>query len=515
MNILIIHSASKRVIDQVVNKIGSGNNYFILTYKKNKNIFNDIGKEIYFEEDSIRINAYRVKKYVKKIVKNYSIDYIVGLANDINGKYHLNIKVLLSFFNNKRTNLFNKNCDVVKYKLTVFDKIAEYYLSYEEVKLNKIISLIRVVYKLKKRKNKNKKIMFINDSYAMGGIGTLLYEWGKMLSDKYDVTFACDNNGEMYTKFKDNFRKVYLNHEDIYIKESNHRYFIYLRKIFKIEKPDIVVVTGINTTITAPIAAAINGVPVIIKMLNGHLDKIQNCRNMKKIFTYSSQIYMSFIAISKSVRANLIELGVDDKKIKIIYGSSVSAINNINIDFIKNEGKKKILCCSRLSKEKGIEVLLQAISLLNEEDLNNSLFIIAGNGEEEKNLDDLSQKLNINKYVKFIGYKKDVKYLIDECYITVLTSHTEGLPVAILEAMARGKSCIASNVGGIPEIINNDCNGYIFGDNDYKELARLLHYCLNNVEVVERMNRNALITIKEKFDIKIIKNNIIEYLNNF
>jgi len=174
------------------------------------------------------------------------------------------------------------------------------------------------------------------------------------------------------------------------------------------------------------------------------------------------------VGVSKDTTHNLHKYEhIHSKKLMVIH-------NGINFDrfqiSINKEKKRKELgiknngpiigMVGRLSNEKGISYLLNAMPEVIQKIPTLNL-IIAGNGSEEKKLKEEASKLNINNNVFFIGARMDIPEVLNVLDVFVLPSLREGLPMVLLEAMAAGCAIIASDVGGIPTLIKNDWNGLL------------------------------------------------------
>jgi glycosyltransferase involved in cell wall biosynthesis len=127
---------------------------------------------------------------------------------------------------------------------------------------------------------------------------------------------------------------------------------------------------------------------------------------------------------------------------------------------------------------KSPDIVIETIQLLNNEGCNVKLTWL-GEGANLQKLQEVVNQLNLQDSISFLGVlpKEKVKAKLDESDIFVLVSRTEGLPRAMVEAMARGLPCIGSNVGGIPELISNEM---IVAPNDPRALADKVKFLINN-----------------------------------
>lgn len=185
---------------------------------------------------------------------------------------------------------------------------------------------------------------------------------------------------------------------------------------------------------------------------------------------------------------------------KFEFKKEIIHLPNPLID-IKNVSNRKeenyILYFGRLSIEKGINDLIKSYSKLN---TICKLFIV-GSGNEFKKLKLLIEKLNLNKKIILIGYKRDKKLfsLINNAKFVVFPSKWyENAPYSIIEAMSLQKLVICAKVGGIPELIENKKTGFLYDADNTKELADTMNYILKNPEKTVKIGENARKIVKNK-----------------
>jgi glycosyltransferase involved in cell wall biosynthesis len=164
---------------------------------------------------------------------------------------------------------------------------------------------------------------------------------------------------------------------------------------------------------------------------------------------------------------------VDSKKIRIVF-------NPVEKGQFKNSvlvSSKKIqyLFLGKICDSKGVFDLLKAIQQLNETTKRLIKLVVCGNGEVQR-FNDLLKELNLESLVDFKGWiSGDEKIsLLTQSDVYVLPSYIEGLPVSILEAMSFGLPIISTPVGGIPEIVKNNVNGFLIEPGDINRLSEAL-----------------------------------------
>jgi len=154
-----------------------------------------------------------------------------------------------------------------------------------------------------------------------------------------------------------------------------------------------------------------------------------------------------------------------------------------------------ILFVGRANRVKGIKYLTEAFSLI-EKDFPDFKLVLVGDGLPEG-------KLSL----------AETKNKMKNCYCLVLPSITEGLPRVIMEAMALGKPVVASRVGGIPDLIQDGQNGFLFEVGNSKELAEKLRILLNNKTLAVEMGKKGQELIQSKFSNEKYISNYLQMIN--
>lgn len=167
--------------------------------------------------------------------------------------------------------------------------------------------------------------------------------------------------------------------------------------------------------------------------------------------------------------------------------------NPIGDDFyrvVRRPVTGRIVACGRLSPEKDYELLIEAFNSIHDE-FSFTTLEIYGEGEQRHALIDIIHSLGISDHVTLHGQIKNVTDALALADVYVLTSKSEGMPNALLEAMAAGIPCIATDCTGVVEIIKDGYNGYIVPVGDKISLIGRLEYLFNNRSEMERLAKNA------------------------
>ena len=161
--------------------------------------------------------------------------------------------------------------------------------------------------------------------------------------------------------------------------------------------------------------------------------------------------------------------------------------------------EKLIVSVGRFAPEKGHRHLIEALSLLNRKKVRWRCTFL-GEGALESELRTLTVEHNLSDKVMFPGFCEDVFSVLLEADVFVLPSLHEGSPNALIEAMGIGMPCIASDVGGIRDLIENEKSGIRIPPQDSVALAEALHRMLTEPEFAADIGRNARATIQQKFN---------------
>ncbi|MGM0600332.1 MAG: glycosyltransferase [Candidatus Rifleibacteriota bacterium] len=196
---------------------------------------------------------------------------------------------------------------------------------------------------------------------------------------------------------------------------------------------------------------------------------VSHVHGLNKLFYYSSSDHL--ITVSKSICAHLIRQGAGPNKITVVPNSvKLQAKPPRKLD---PEKRLKVCIIAKLHKNKGHFWALKAI-LQNSTILPNLEIHLIGEGPEEQNLKTLAAKGKFDIPVIFHGFVSNPCNLIEEMDIALLPSLGEGIPLSLLEAMSFAIPCVATNVGGIPEIITHNKNGILIESKDDTNLVKTL-----------------------------------------
>lgn len=212
-----------------------------------------------------------------------------------------------------------------------------------------------------------------------------------------------------------------------------------------------------------------------------------------------------FICPSEFYMNKFIEFGIP--KEKVVHIPNFVDVSKFNPNY---EHEDYFVYFGRLSEEKGINTLIKSMKYVNK-----SKLIIVGTGPIEKELKEFVVKENI-KNVEFVGFKtgNELENIIKKSRFIVIPSEWyENAPMSIIEAMAYGKAVLGSNIGGIPEFIEDNHTGMIFNTKDEIDLASKINYLIDEEKQTIEMGKNARIRAEKLYDKTVHYEKIMDLYN--
>jgi len=231
-----------------------------------------------------------------------------------------------------------------------------------------------------------------------------------------------------------------------------------------------------------------------------------NLLNYAKLHNDSVELADGFIGISQYIIKKF-NKNLDQNNVHLVHTGLVKKTKNEN-NLNKNHGKVEICFLGRLVPIKGIETLIKSLKIV--EDRGNIFNCrIVGEGYLEEQLKKLVKK-NALKSIEFVGGSDMAEEYLIKSDIFVLPSKSENFPLALIEAMLNNNAIIASNVGGIPEIITDNLNGMLFNPYSIEELSNKIELLINNEHLREKFSKKSLEISNTKFSQKNMFKNMLE-----
>lgn len=355
-----------------------------------------------------------------------------------------------------------------------------------------------------------KKILFYIDSMQMGGANRVIanlveyfFKLGK------EVILVNDINPEkdiLEYKIPNEITRKYLDTEKKGRLKKNILRITRLRRIIKEEKPDIVL--------------SFMGPP------NERMILATLGLNIKKIVSVRNDPYREYGKGIKKIIANFLFSFADGCVFqteeargyfkKAIQKKSIIIFNPVNKKFYNQkllQEKKYILMVGRLQPQKNPHLLLEVFFEI-EDKYKDFKLLFCGDGELKESLNKKVVERNLQERVIFCGQVNNIEKYLSETSVYVLSSDYEGMPNALMEAMAVGVPVIATDCpcGGPRALIENEKQGILINCRDRKSLRENLEKLLNNKELRERMRIESK-KRAEKFQPKIIFEEWRKYLS--
>jgi len=248
-------------------------------------------------------------------------------------------------------------------------------------------------------------------------------------------------------------------------------------------------------------ANKIMGIPFVVCQTGG-LIQIQCDKNrlLKHLILHILK-KAAFINVPGEFSKNYwVKSGVNAEKINILH----SVIDTAKF-YNKKESKiYDFIYVGGLIRRKRVDKIIRSFAVLYKQysKCDNLKLLIVGKGNEEHNLKNLCQELNLNEHVIFYGFSDKVEELLNKVKIFIMSSEIEGLPVALMEAMACELTVIAPDIYNIQQAIQNNYNGFLVTDNLDVSLTEKMKFAYLNYESNKMLRENARKTIIEEHSVE-------------
>lgn len=212
--------------------------------------------------------------------------------------------------------------------------------------------------------------------------------------------------------------------------------------------------------------------------------------------------YVQVVAVSEEVRQRLLQSGVKANKVRMIRnGIDLRAFDRTSAtvnDELGWSGCPLVGLVGRLSQEKGVDVFLHAAARVMVR-CPEAKFVVAGDGPDRAELDALIDQLGIRDQVRMLGRCDNMPGIYASLDVMVSSSRMEGLPIALLEGMASRLPVVATPVGGIPTVIQDDRTGMLAPAEDPEKLAAAIVELLRDPAKRERLGSAARRLVEDEF----------------
>lgn len=260
-------------------------------------------------------------------------------------------------------------------------------------------------------------------------------------------------------------------------------------------------------------------VPHVKIVVHRRVDNIPSSSWMSRR-KYLSSAVDRYVAISEAIRDVLVTYGVPDEKVTVVRSAVADKDKTVDRAAARQALAAElnwpadaiwIASVAYLTDQKGHDTLLRGLRRLKESGVKFVCFI-AGDGPLRESLEQLQKQLGLMPNVKFLGIRKDVPQLLAAADILAMPSNYEGLGTTILDAVHAGCSIVATEVGGIPEIIQSRKSGWLSPVGDWDMLAENLREASMRPDLRQQYQEVALDHVRREFSLeKMVKGNLEVY----
>ena len=239
--------------------------------------------------------------------------------------------------------------------------------------------------------------------------------------------------------------------------------------------------------------------------------------NIHKI-SFSKNIKLQYIAISKELKKNWVGKGLESDRIKVIYNilddnKDVEGTSS-SISSIVDYSGYKIIYVGRLIECKGITFLIKSLSQLIDGKLTAKLFLI-GDGDFEQEIRHCVSSLNIEDCVSFLGYQSNPMAFMEKADLLVLPSKEDGFGRVLLEAMSVGTPVIGTRIGGIQEVVEHEVNGLLVPYGDVSALKEAMKRMLEDESLRKKTVAAGFQILKDRFNKETYKKKLENIYDSF
>ena len=339
-----------------------------------------------------------------------------------------------------------------------------------------------------KNENRKNSILHISRTMDIGGAERIVYQLSSDLKDEFDSVHVASTGG----LWESELAAQGIQHHKILDIDSKNPVTV-LKLLFSIHQ--IIKQKGITIVHTHHRMAAFY--IRLLKLVHPKLIHVYTAHNVFKdklpLYRFALGNAKS-VAVGEAVNKNLKEdVGITDSR--VIYNGVVLKETDDQVDEIISYSGIKLGCIARLSEQKGLTYLLDAMSLLTVKDIR--LFIV-GDGELRNELENKVEELHLQDSVTFLGYRKDIVECINSFDFCVLPSVFEGFGLVAIEAFMNSKTLVATDIPGLNEVVTNK-NGILVPAKDPAALASAIDKLATDATLRQELSSQAKKDYENKF----------------
>ena len=371
--------------------------------------------------------------------------------------------------------------------------------------------------------DKDKPIIIVFSSYTPSLFWYRIEMMQCFIEKGYEVYAVADqDDGE----WKDKFAKIGIHYRQIFIQRNGMNPFKDLRtlreivELYKELKPYKVFTYQAKSTIYGGIAGRIVGGIEVYPMVGGVGSVFLSDSIKTRILRLIVKIEYR-IALKKSKTVFFQNIDDEDifKKYGIIKGQRIcrlagSGVNTEHFKPMELPERTAFLLTARLIKDKGVMEYLEACEKLKKDYKEVKCLLVGPYDTNPTAITEEEIKPYIDKgIIEYFGNQEDVRPFLGLCSVFVLPSYREGTPKDVLEAMSCERAILTTDTTGCRETVDNGKNGFLVPVKDSESLYKKMKYMVENPEIVKVMAKESRKMAQEKFDVRIVNDNICKAMD--
>lgn len=253
-------------------------------------------------------------------------------------------------------------------------------------------------------------------------------------------------------------------------------------------RPDVLLAHGYSEHLWGRYAGLLAGVPHLVHIEHNSHERYSKLRRAQT--RWLARRSSLIVGCSEGARQALLEMGnPPERTIAIANGIRLSPFSNAHSKPFQ-ERIQGIVMVARFSRQKDHATLLHALKRLQDQGIRTPL-ILCGGGKRRRAMEELAEQLKLGDQVQFKGVCGNVPELLMQHQICVLSTHHEGMPLALLEGMAAGCAVIGSDVRGVRGLISDGENGRLVSAQDADALADAIAGLIRSPELAAQLGARA------------------------
>lgn len=298
-------------------------------------------------------------------------------------------------------------------------------------------------------------------------------------------------------KFVEDLQK---SHAELFVTDSRNHPIRFCKDFIQLVKkyhPTIVHAHFTKARFYAIPLAKVMGVERLFFTIHSRMEPLTRIKPLTRMWYKQGNKMAKVIAVSEDIAA-MYRSNWPDAQVKRIYlGVDQMHCEKADCRHVLGipSNQIMILTVANFNHIKGLDVLVRAAALLKDQnrwDENACLYIVGQPEQDKLELGKLVDFLGVGDVVKMIGISNEVPKYLASSDLYVQSSRSEGLPLALMEAASFSLPMIGSNVGGIPEIVKDGCDGFLVDTEDEKQLAEALAKLICNSDLRKKYGENSL-----------------------